>query len=197
MSLKCFAVCSVSEAKNRRGLLHVRSLGMKQRLGIASALLGKPEFLVLDEPTNGLDPSNVKEIQEVILTLNKERNTTVLISSHILSHLYQLATDYIIIHDGKIIERITHEQLKEKCKRYVSIMVDNVSLAVTIIERQLGTSNFKVMPQGEIQIYDYHRDTREIARLLSKNGIVVSSITTEGISVDEYFINLIGGKNHA
>ncbi len=133
------------------------SLGMKQRLGIAIALLSDPEFLILDEPTNGLDPMGIVEIRELIKTLNREKGITVLISSHILSELSQLATKFGIIHKGKLLEQITAEQLNEKCRQYLKIKVDDPSLGATVIETSLQTTDFEVMNDGVIKLISIFR----------------------------------------
>src|SRR5699024_3683469 len=109
------------------------------------ALLSEPEFLILDEPINGLDPMGVIEIRELLLKLNREKGMTILISSHILSELHLLATHYGMIHKGNLLEELTLEQLNEKCQHYLHIKVDNPSHAVTIIEEQLHPPDFTVM----------------------------------------------------
>ena len=110
------------------------SLGMKQRLGLATALLGDPEFLILDEPTNGLDPIGIVELRGLIQKLNREKGLTVLISSHILSELYQLATTYGIIHEGRLIEELTLRELDNKCRQHLKIKVNDTEKGVTILE---------------------------------------------------------------
>lgn len=121
------------------------SMGMKQRLGIALALVGKPELLILDEPVNGLDPKNIFSLRMLLKKLNEERGITMLISSHILSELYLLATDYIIIHKGKIIECLSHDQLETKCERYVKIHTDDLPKCITVIEKELNLFDYKVI----------------------------------------------------
>ena len=171
------------------------SLGMKQRLGIAMSLLNNPELLILDEPTNGLDPMGIVEIRELIRKLNEEKGITIIISSHILSELYQLASNYIIIDKGRILEDITLEELDEKCKKHIAVTVDNVPLAVTVIEEKLKISDFKVMPDGTIKIYDCLDDIKKVSAALSKSGLIITKISIEGDSLEEYFVQLIGGRN--
>ncbi|SFD15346.1 ABC transporter ATP-binding protein [Clostridium uliginosum] len=172
------------------------SLGMRQRLGIAMALLSNPDLLILDEPTNGLDPIGIVEMRELIKKLNEEKGITIIISSHILSELYQLATNYIIINKGKVLEKLTLEELDEKCKKHIAIKVDNVSLAVTIIENKLNTSNFKVMSDETIKLYDNLDDIKRVSSELSKAGLIITQIAVEGDSLEEYFVQLIGGKEN-
>lgn len=178
----------------RRKKIKNFSLGMKQRLGIAMALLNNPELLILDEPTNGLDPMGIVEIRDLIKKLNEEIGITIIISSHLLLELYQLATNYIIINEGKILEDMTLNELDEKCKKHISINVDDVPLAVTIIEDQLNTSNFVIMKDGTIKLYDYLDDIKRVSYKLSKGNVLITQISIKGESLEEYFIQLIGGN---
>ncbi|MCW6109125.1 ATP-binding cassette domain-containing protein [Clostridium sporogenes] len=177
--------------KNKR--LKNFSLGMKQKLALAIALLGDPEFLILDEPINGLDPMGIKEVRELLKKLNKEKNITMLISSHILGELYQLATCYGIIHKGKLMEQITLKELDEKCKRNLSIKVDDVNKAAAILETELSTNNFKVLPDGTIKLYDYVDNSRLVSSTLTKQNIIIDQIMPNESNLEEYFINLVGG----
>lgn len=179
------------EDKNKK--LKNFSLGMKQKLALAIALLGDPEFLILDEPINGLDPMGIKEVRELLKKLNKEKNITMLISSHILGELYQLATCYGIIHKGKLMEQITLKELDEKCKRNLSIKVDDVNKAATILETELSTNNFKVLPDGTIKLYDYVDNSRLVSSTLTKANIIIDQIMPNESNLEEYFINLVGG----
>lgn len=170
------------------------SLGMRQRLGIAMALLNNPELLILDEPINGLDPMGIIEIRDLIQNLNEKKGITIIISSHILSELYQLATNYIIIDKGRILENINLEQLDEKCKKHIAIKVNDVPLATTVIENNLNTSNFKIMDDGTIKLYDHLDKVSEVSSMLSKNGLIIMQITILGDSLEDYFVQLVGGK---
>ncbi|WP_206154713.1 ABC transporter ATP-binding protein [Clostridium beijerinckii] len=169
------------------------SLGMKQRLGIALALINDPEFLILDEPVNGLDPVGIVEIRELIKRLNKEKGMTILISSHILEELYHTADHYIIISHGNILETLTQEELNEKCKKHIAINVDNISLAATILEEELHTKNFQVMPDKTIRLYDYLDDIKSVSVALSRNNLIITGISLAGDSLEDYFIRRIGG----
>ncbi|WP_434291369.1 ATP-binding cassette domain-containing protein [Clostridium botulinum] len=181
------------EDKNKK--LKNFSLGMKQKLALAIALLGDPEFLILDEPINGLDPMGIKEVRELLKKLNKEKNITMLLSSHILGELYQLATCYGIIHKGKLMEQITLKELDEKCKRSLSIKVDDVNKAATILETELSTNNFKVLPDGTIKLYDYVDNSRLVSSTLTKANIIIDQIMPNESNLEEYFINLVGGDH--
>ncbi|WP_400207021.1 ABC transporter ATP-binding protein [Candidatus Methanomassiliicoccus intestinalis] len=169
------------------------SLGMKQRLGIALALLGDPEFLILDEPINGLDPLGVVEIRNLLKKLCQEKHKTILISSHNLPELYQIATDYIVIHQGEIKEIITLQQLEEHCQHYLRLECDNLEKLAAIIETKLGTENYKVMPDGSLRLYDYLDDRETIMREFFENGIIITNCSREGDSLEDYFISVIGG----
>ncbi|KGO12833.1 bacitracin ABC transporter ATP-binding protein [Clostridium botulinum] len=184
---------SVGLYEDRNKKLKNFSLGMKQKLALAIALLGDPEFLILDEPINGLDPMGIKEIRELLKKLNKEKNITMLISSHILRELYQLATCYGIIHKGKLMEQITLKELDEKCKRNLSIKVDDVNKAATILETELSTNNFKVLSDGTIKLYDYVDNSRLVSSTLTKANIIIDQIMPNESNLEEYFINLVGG----
>lgn len=168
------------------------SLGMRQRLGIAMALVNDPEILILDEPVNGLDPMGIVEVRELLLKLNRERNLTILISSHILSELYQLASDYIIIHRGKILEKLTLEELDKKCTSYVVIQAEDKEAAKNVLA-ELGITD------TEDGNNDYFRfkcnyDIKEIARALMERKILLTHFSVQTDSLEDYFVKLIGGE---
>jgi len=172
------------------------SLGMKQRLGIAIALIGDPELLILDEPINGLDPIGVVEIRKLLTRLCEERQMTILISSHNLPELYQMATNYLIIHQGKIKQSLTLEELEENCKHYILIGCDQPEKLASILEMKLGTTNYKVMPDKTIKLYDHLDDKNLVAKVISDNGIVVINFSLEGDTLEDYFISVIGGERN-
>lgn len=172
------------------------SLGMKQRLGIAMTLMGNPEFLVLDEPTNGLDPEGIIEIRNMIKTLNKEKGITVLISSHILGELSKLATRYGIINEGKLVEEFTAEELKERCCANLIIKVDNVQKASLVLEDYIKTTNFKILDDNTIELYDNLDKSGVINSTLAKNDVIVDSISSKDADLEEYFMEVIGGKKN-
>jgi ABC-2 type transport system ATP-binding protein len=169
------------------------SLGMKQRLGIAVALLGNPELLILDEPINGLDPLGVVEIRKLLKKLCEEQQITILISSHNLPELYQTATDYIIIHKGEIKETLTLEELEECCKHHLLISCAEPEKLVSVLEMKLNTQNYKVMPNKTVKLYDYLSEKERVARVLYENGIMVTNLSKEGDTLEDYFISVVGG----
>ena len=173
------------------------SLGMRQRLGIANALMGNPKLLILDEPINGLDPMGIVEIRELLKKINKEKDMTILISSHILSELSELATTYGIISNGKLIEEITADQLAEKCRQYIDLKVDDTSRAVTLLERELGISDYEVLEDKKIKVFSNLENVGEVNSILSKSGVIVQSISIKGENLEEYFMNKIGGVLNA
>ena len=172
------------------------SLGMKQRLALAIALLGEPEFLILDEPVNGLDPTGIIELRELLKKLAKENHVTILISSHILSELNQLATCYGFLHHGKLLKQITATELSEECKRHIKLKTDDTKKTVTVLEEQLKIKTFSIYPDNFIRVYEKLDETHTISKTLSSNGIVVEEISVQGEELETYFENLIGGKKY-
>lgn len=173
------------------------SLGMRQRLGIANALLGNPRFLILDEPINGLDPVSMVEIRELLKKVNKEKDMTMLISSHILSELSELATCYGIINNGKLIEEITSQELMEKCKQYIELKVNDAKKAVVLLETELNIKDYVVQENNIIKVYSHLDDVGKINTLLTTNGIIVDKILSKGQNLEEYFLKSIGGESNA
>ena len=169
------------------------SLGMKQRLGIAVALLGNPELLILDEPVNGLDPLGIVEIRRLIKKLCEERQMTILISSHNLPELYQTATDYIIIHKGEIRQSLTLAELDERCRRCLLIRCDNPEKLTSVLETALGTQNYQVMPDRSVKLFDFLEEKDRVGKVLFENGLAVTYLSNEGDTLEDYFISLIGG----
>lgn len=171
------------------------SLGMRQRLGIAVSLLGNPDFIILDEPINGLDPAGVKEIRDLLLKLNAEQGITVLISSHILAELSKLASHFGIINDGILVDEFTAQELEERCNNCIRMKVDDVNHARTVLETIIGTTNYQVLPDNSIRLFDYIDQSGLINTQLVKNDIVVESITKAGQDLESYFLELTGGRN--
>lgn len=169
------------------------SLGMRQRLGIAIALIGNPELLILDEPVNGLDPVGVVEIRNLIKKMNEERNMTILISSHNLPELYQTATNYIIIDKGEVKKTLTMSELDECCKHHILIETDEVDKLTTILETKLKTNNYKVMPNKSIKLYDSFEDRKKLSKIIYENGVIPTTIALQGDTLENYFLSVIGG----
>lgn len=172
------------------------SIGMKQRLAIAIALLGDPEFLILDEPTTGLDPTGVMNLRELLKRLHSENGTTIMISTHILSELHLLATHYGIIHKGRLLEQLTANELSEKCKQYLHIKVNDPSMAAMIIDQVLHTSDYEVMPDGVIRLYQFVHDPGMVSSTLFRAGLTIEQFMQMGEDLESYFANRIGGERY-
>ncbi len=169
------------------------SLGMKQRLGIAVALVGNPDFLILDEPINGLDPEGIIEIRELILKLNKERGITFLISSHYLDELSKIATHYGFINKGKIIKEISSKELEENCKKRIELNVSNLKECVKYLENK--NFHYEVISEKQINLYD-KVNISELAVSLQKQNCVIEGYHETEESLENYYINLIGGSEN-
>ena len=170
------------------------SMGMKQRLGIAMSLVGHPDILLLDEPINGLDPQGIVEVRELISRLNKERNITILISSHILEELSKIVTRYGIIHNGRIIDQFSQAELLRRCQERIEIRPSDTTKAVTVIEK-MGISDFKVVDNSVIQIFERLEDSGEIVLELAKNNIKTLNISVKNENLEDYFLAVTGGAN--
>lgn len=169
------------------------SLGMKQRLGLALALINHPDLLILDEPLNGLDPQGIVELREILSHLNKKYGITMLISSHILDELEMIATRYGFIHQGQMIEEITAEKLQQKLKKYISLDVENIGLASITLEQKLHTENFKVMDDHTIYLYDFVSESSQVATTLIQEGVILNKMNISNVSLENYYLSLIKG----
>lgn len=167
------------------------SLGMKQRLSFAIALLGNPEFLVLDEPTNGLDPMGIIELREILVNLNRRKHTTILISSHILNELHQMATQYMFISHGKLIECISSEKLSKKCSRHLLLQVTDIEKTIVLLEQVLHTENYELCPNNSIRLYAYIDQPDKVSLLLNQNGVGIKQLSSEGDDLETYYMRLI------
>ncbi len=172
------------------------SLGMKQRLGLALALMNKPELLLLDEPINGLDPFGIVEIRNLLLKLNHEKNITILISSHILSELSNLVTYYGFINNGRMIKQLSNEELTRECNKYLELKVGNIEKMTALLETELGCTSYKVTPDNSIYIYEYLNQPAKISELAVRHGINLNSINVKEMNLENYFIQLVGGPSN-
>lgn len=172
------------------------SLGMKQRLGIAIALLGNPDFLILDEPINGLDPLGIMELRELLLKLNKEESITILISSHILTELYHVATCFGFINDGKIIKQVTKKEFNEECNEFITVTTNNPEKASILLKEKYQDILIKVTDGETIRIYNHLHDSAPINYHLNTHQIEVSSIVKQGTDLEMYFKDLVGGNHN-
>lgn len=173
------------------------SMGMKQRLGLGIALMRAPDFLILDEPINGLDPEGIKEIRDLLLKLNREREITILISSHILGELAKIATRYGIIREGVLIEEFDNAALQEKCRRCHKLIVNDAEKAVRILETELNISAYDVPDNGMLRVFGHLNETDQINRALILGGVEVLQSYLTGEDPEGYFMELLGGGANA
>ncbi|MCZ8520904.1 MULTISPECIES: ABC transporter ATP-binding protein [Paenibacillus] len=178
------------ERKKRVGTY---SLGMKQRLGIARSILHHPELLILDEPTNGLDPVGIKEIRRLIGTLARERRMTILISSHILPEVEQLADRIGVIHHGKLLEEITLEELRRRSRRFLEFQVSSDTKAAMLLEKHAEIHDYEVGDEGTLRIYSHIGEQGKINRLFVEHGIEVTRMMVSEDRLEDYFVRRIGG----
>lgn len=172
------------------------SLGMKQRLGIAMAITGEPDLLILDEPVNGLDPQGIKEVRETIKRLNSEKNMTIMISSHILEELYRLADTFGIIDRGSLIQEVSKEELEEKCSDYIKIKVIGTEHACTVIEG-MDISDYKIIDSNTVYVYEKPEMVSAINAELCRKGCKVESISVVKENLESYFLSITdGGKKN-
>lgn len=169
------------------------SLGMKQRLGLAIAMMGEPQLLILDEPINGLDPSGILELRKLFRRLNEEKNITILLSSHILSELQQTATTFGFLKKGRLLEEISASQLYEKCADYVEIAVSEPEKYAMLLSSQLPESAFIVLPDKTIRIFNMAMDLDSCGQLAADNGIYIKGLRKCHSSLEEYYMNLNQG----
>ncbi|WP_020226413.1 ATP-binding cassette domain-containing protein [Holdemania massiliensis] len=170
------------------------SLGMRQRLALAIALLGTPEFLVLDEPINGLDPVGILELRNLLKSLNKEMGITILISSHILSELNQLATKYGILSHGELMQEIDAKELEKQCQKHLYLKVSDASKVASLLELELHTHNYRVLPDNSICLYDYLDAPEQISAMLGRNDITLYQLTCKGEDLESYYMKIIAGE---
>ena len=177
----------------RNSIFTTLSGGERQRVLLLQSLLPTPNFLILDEPVNGLDPAGIVEIRNLLKTLNREYGMTILVSSHILEELYQTATEFILLDHGNIIEEISDHELNERCKRHIAIQTTDVQKAVMVLEENLHTDHFKLMPDGTIRLYDHLDDLEMVASVLSEAHVLVTGLFVSGDTLEDYFLSKIGG----
>ena len=166
------------------------SLGMKERLGIARAILCKPELLILDEPTNGLDPAGMKQIRDLLKTLCTEYGITIMISSHILSEIESIADTVGVIHHGKMMNEISMNEIEQMSLAYVELSVLNTKTAAYVLSEKLGIANFKIVADGEIRIYDNRVSTQELSKVLALNDVEVTALGKKAETLEDYFLKM-------
>lgn len=169
------------------------SMGMKQRLAIARAIITKPEFLILDEPINALDPEGIREMRTLFRRLNQEYGITIFISSHILSEVEQIADTIGIIRNGKLLKEISMFDIRKLQTDYIELEVDDLGRTGYLLEQELGITDFKVITDTKIEIYDLKKSVRELSAALVQNGIGITGIGIKQNSLEDYFFHIIEG----
>lgn len=169
------------------------SLGMKQRLGIARAIMTKPELLILDEPINGLDPIGIKEMRDILKMLNKEYNITILISSHILGEIEQVADTIGIINNGRLVREVSMGSIREGNLEYIEVTTKDCTKAAFILENDLEISNFKIIDNTFIRIYNLKLSQKDISKALILKDVEIEAISRKNNSLEDYFLNLLNG----
>lgn len=171
------------------------SLGMRQRLGIAMALLTKPEVLVLDEPVNGLDPEGIVDVRKILQRLSEEQGVTILIASHLLSELAELCTDFSIIRKGELIENLSLEELQSKCRKHFVLKTNNIERTAAVLEDKLSISKYKAVHNGDILIYDQLENVEAISKSITDSGLIITKLYETGQSLEEYYLEKVGGSH--
>ena len=169
------------------------SLGMKQRLGIARAIVTKPELIILDEPINGLDPIGIKDIRDLILILNKEYGITVLLSSHILGEMEQVVNRIGVIDNGRLLKEVTLDEIRKQQTDYIEILTTNVEEAVYLLENKLQITNMKIIHGNRIRIYDLTHSQNDISKMLILHDIGLEEIQKHTSSLEDFFYKQING----
>lgn len=168
------------------------SLGMKQRLAIAIALIGDPSILILDEPVNGLDPTGIFEVRELLQRLNRD-GVTILISSHLLAELQKLATCYGIIEGGKLVKELRQSDLEELCRPYIKVVVDDLKIALNVVVENYHAHDFEILPYNTLALYDLSKDVPTVAKMFSDANVSVLGISECQGDLESTFISLMGG----
>lgn len=181
---------NLTEVRNKK--FRKFSLGMKQRLGIALAVMDNPDLIILDEPINGLDPIGISELRDTFKKLSREKGVTLIISSHILSELYMVANRFLFIEKGRVLKEVTKEELDLECMRCHVVKTDDIKRTAALIEEKLNITNYKVINSGELRIYDESLKPEVLNKLLIQNDINVSGIYETGILLEDYFKSLVG-----
>lgn len=171
------------------------SMGMKQRLGLAIALMGNPDVLLLDEPLNGLDPEAVREIRLFLQKMNEERGVTILISSHVLDQLGKMATRYGVIRDGHLVREISNAEVEQECQDYIELKVADPAIALALLSERVSQATYHVMPDGALRMYGID-DMTPISEVLNQEHIAVYGLQTHKRDLEEFFVEMMGAEHH-
>lgn len=170
------------------------SLGMRQRLGIGMALLPSPEIMILDEPVNGLDPEGIVDVRNMLKKLCVEEGITILISSHLLSELSELCTDFAIINQGRLVESFSSEELEEKCRSYVAIRTNDINRTSAVLEQKLNVTKYKVVEHDEIHLYERLDEVEKVSKTITDSGLILTKLVAEGENLEEYYLSKVSVK---
>ncbi|WP_417333660.1 ATP-binding cassette domain-containing protein [Gordonibacter urolithinfaciens] len=169
------------------------SMGMKQRLGLALALLGSPDLLLLDEPLNGLDPEGAREIRRLIMRLNDERGITVVVSSHVLEQLGKMATRYGVIREGRMVREMSAAEVDQECSDFLQLEAANPTLALAVLQKRFAGLRFQSMPDGAIRVFG-GADAGAVGAVLNEQGIAVRGLYAHRRDLEEFFVEMMGAE---
>lgn len=185
------------ELVNLQGIDHKAvkefSMGMKQRLGIARAIMTKPELLILDEPINGLDPLGIKELRDLFKMLCKQYGITILISSHILGEIELIADTIAVMNDGKLLQEVTMEHIVQQTSEYIEITTNECSKAAYVLEHHLNISNVRITDEGQVRIYDSRIPQSELMKTLVLHDVAIEAVHMKKGSLEDYFLSILNG----
>ncbi|GGG06472.1 ABC transporter ATP-binding protein [Paenibacillus aceti] len=185
------------ELVNLQGIDHKAvkefSMGMKQRLGIARAIMTKPELLILDEPINGLDPLGIKELRDLFKMLCKQYGITILISSHILGEIELIADTIAVMNDGKLLQEVTMEHIVQQTSEYIEITTNDCSKAAYVLEHHLNISNVRITDEGQVRIYDSRIPQSELMKTLVLHDVAIEAVHKKKGSLEDYFLSILNG----
>lgn len=167
------------------------SLGMRQRLGIAMALLPGPEIMILDEPVNGLDPEGIVDVRNMLRKLCLEEGITILISSHLLSELSELCTDFVIMNRGKLVESFSDGELAEKCRNFLTIRTNDIDRTAAVLEQELHTTEYRVVEKDEIRLFTYLDEVEKVSKTITDSGLILTKLVLEGENLEEYYLSKV------
>ncbi|MDE6420835.1 MAG: ATP-binding cassette domain-containing protein [Lachnospiraceae bacterium] len=167
------------------------SLGMKQRLGIGMALLPSPEIMVLDEPVNGLDPEGIVDVRNMLRRLCMEEGITILISSHLLSELSELCTDFVIMDHGKLVESISDQELAERCRSFLTIKTNDIDKTAAILEQKFHVTEYRVVEKEEIRLFTHLDEVEKVSKTITDSGLILTKLVIEGENLEEYYLSRV------
>lgn len=167
------------------------SLGMKQRLGIAMALLPGPEIMILDEPVNGLDPEGIVDVRNLLRRLCMEEGITILISSHLLSELSELCTDFVIMNHGKLVESFSDEELAERCRNFLTIRTNDMDKTLAVLEQTLHVTEYKVVEKDELRLFTHLDEVEKVSKTITDSGLILTKLVLEGENLEEYYLSKV------